>query len=102
VRLALTTAAYRETARLLHALSHELCDGRLLVTGGGGYKPEAAGRCWAILLATLAGEDPAPDHPLYGRLFDTEPAPEDSAAMDEVRAAVTRLRERLLGLGAAT
>jgi len=102
VRLALTTAAYRETARLLHALSHELCDGCLLVTGGGGYKPEAAVRCWAILLATLAGDDPAPGHPLYGRLFDIEPAPEDPAAMGEVRVSVTLLRERLLGLGAAT
>ncbi len=98
VRLALTTAAYREIARLLHDLAHELCDGRLLVTGGGGYKPEAAVRCWAILLATLAGDDPAPDHPTYGALFDTEPAPEDPTAMDEVYPSVTFLRERLLGL----
>jgi acetoin utilization protein AcuC len=101
VRLALTTMAYREIARLLHDLAHELCGGRLLVTGGGGYKPEAAVRCWAILLATLAGDNPAPDHPTYGRLFDREPAPEDPTALDEVRPAVTFLRERLLGLGAA-
>ncbi len=98
VRLALTTAAYAEIARLLHALAHELCASRLLVTGGGGYKPEAAVRCWAILLATLAGEQPAPGDPRYGRLFDTEPAPEDPAALDEVRASVAFLRERLLGL----
>ena len=31
----LTTAAYRETARTLHALAHEVTDGRWVATGGG-------------------------------------------------------------------
>jgi len=96
VRLALTTAAYAETAGALHDLAHELCEGRLLVTGGGGYNPDIAARCWAILVATLADERPTPAHPRYGRLFDREPAPADPAAMDSVQAAVAYLRERLL------
>ncbi len=95
VRLALTTTAYAEAARLLHALAHELCGGRLVVTGGGGYNPEAAARCWAILAATLAGETPTPDHPRYGRLFDTEPAPADPAALAQTMQAVADLRRRL-------
>jgi acetoin utilization protein AcuC len=95
VRLALTTAAYAEIARLLHALAHELCAGRLLVVGGGGYDAEATARCWAILAATLAGETPSVDHSCYGRLFDADAAPADPAAMGQVRATVAALRSRL-------
>lgn len=95
VRLALTTAAYAETCRLVHALAHELCGGRLLVTGGGGYNPEAAARCWALLMATLVGDSPSASHPRYGPLFDSEPAPEDPQAMAPVREAVAILRGRL-------
>jgi acetoin utilization protein AcuC len=95
VRLALTTAAYAEIARLLHALAHELCAGRLLVVGGGGYNPEATARCWAILVATLTGEAPSPDHPCYGRLFDVDAAPAAPAAMGQVHATVAALRSRL-------
>jgi len=95
VRLALTTSAYAETARLVHELAHDLCAGRLLVTGGGGYNPDATARCWALLLATLAGDCPAPEHPVYGRLFDTGPIPEDPTAGDEVGAALDALARRL-------
>jgi acetoin utilization protein AcuC len=95
VRLALTTAAYAEIARLLHALAHELCAGRLLVVGGGGYDPEATARCWAILVATLTGEAPSVDHPCYGRLFDVEVAPADPAALGQVHTTVAALRSRL-------
>lgn len=95
VRLALSTSAYAETARLLHALAHDLCGGRLLVTGGGGYNPDAAARCWAILMATLAGDCPAPGDARYGRLFDVAAPPADPSAREPVRAAVTTLRERL-------
>ena len=94
VRLALTTTAYAETARLLHLLAHDLCGGRLLVTGGGGYNPEVTARCWAILAATLCGDAPSPLHPRYGRLFDTEPAPADPAAEAAVYATVDALRGR--------
>lgn len=94
VRLALTTAAYAETARLLHTLAHDLCGGRLLVTGGGGYNPEATARCWAILAATLCGDAPSATHPRYARLFDVETAPAEPTAMESVQAAVAALRAR--------
>lgn len=97
VRLALTTTTFAVIARLAHDLAHELCDGRLLVTGGGGYKPEAAARCWAILLATLVGDTPTAEHPRYGALFDSEPVPADPTALDAVRAAVATLRGQALG-----
>jgi acetoin utilization protein AcuC len=60
VRLGLTTDAYRTMAATLHALSHELCGGRLIVCGSGGYDPEHVARCWSTLIAVLAEELPAP------------------------------------------
>ena len=54
-RLGLGTAAYRALAAALHALAHDTCAGRLIVTGSGGYNPEAVSRCWSVLLATLTG-----------------------------------------------
>jgi acetoin utilization protein AcuC len=43
----------------LHALAHEVCDGRWVATGGGGYAlVQVVPRAWTHLLATVAG------HPL--------------------------------------
>lgn len=53
VRLGLTTAGYVRLAHRLHDLAHDLCAGRLLVVGGGGYAPEAVARCWALAGAVL-------------------------------------------------
>ena len=75
----------------MHSLAHELCAGRLLVTGGGGYNPEATMRCWVILLATLVGDAPSPADPRYAALFDTEDAPADPDAMGAVQEAVRAL-----------
>jgi acetoin utilization protein AcuC len=98
VRLALTTAAYQETARLLHSLAHELCGGRLLVTGGGGYNPLATMRCWGILAATLLGDNPSPADPCYADLFDSADAPADPSAMPAVQAAVEHLSQHVAHL----
>jgi acetoin utilization deacetylase AcuC-like enzyme len=98
VRLALTTAAYQETARLLHSLAHELCGGRLLVTGGGGYNPTATMRCWGILAATLLGDNPSPADPRYADLFDSAAAPADPSAMPAVQAAVDHLSQHVAPL----
>ncbi|NWJ45365.1 MAG: acetoin utilization protein AcuC [Chloroflexi bacterium] len=54
--LKLSTRAYEYVAEQTHALAHRACNGRLLVVGGGGYEPEVVERCWAILLAQLAGQ----------------------------------------------
>lgn len=58
VRLWLSTATYRMVAATMHDLAHELCAGRLIVLGSGGYDPQHVARCWATLLATLTGHLP--------------------------------------------
>lgn len=54
--LAYTTRAYAESTALLHALAHELCAGRWLALGGGGYEAwDVVPRAWAVHWAELAG-----------------------------------------------
>ncbi len=63
-----TSAAYDEVDRTVLDLSQEVCDGRLVVTGGGGYRPESVARVLARAGATFLGV------PLPG-LRDQLPAP---------------------------
>jgi acetoin utilization protein AcuC len=53
--LALTTESYELAARTLHALAHELCGGRWLALGGGGYDWRVVPRVWTLLWAEIAG-----------------------------------------------
>ncbi|MGZ4133382.1 MAG: acetoin utilization protein AcuC [Actinomycetota bacterium] len=54
--LLLTTAAYRETAAILHALAHESAGGRWVATGGGGYQwARVVPRAWTLYFAEMAG-----------------------------------------------
>lgn len=55
--LRLTTRAYREAASELHRLAHEVCGGRWLATGGGGYSLTAVPRAWTIYFAEMCGSD---------------------------------------------
>lgn len=58
--LMLTTRAYRHAARLLDRLAHELCEGRWLATGGGGYDiHRVVPRSWAIVWSAQAHLEPA-------------------------------------------
>ena len=51
----LTTGAYRETAKELHALAHATSDGRWVATGGGGYQwARVVPRAWTIYFAEMA------------------------------------------------
>ncbi len=60
--LRLTTNAYRETARRLHALAHEVAEGRWVATGGGGYQwARVVPRAWTLYFAEMAGAE-LPDH----------------------------------------
>ncbi len=60
--LRLTTNAYRETARRLHALAHEAAEGRWVATGGGGYQwARVVPRAWTLYFAEMAGAE-LPDH----------------------------------------
>jgi len=51
-----TTGFYAHVAQTIHNLSHELCQGRWLALGGGGYDLySAVPRAWTLVLAEMAG-----------------------------------------------
>ncbi|RKD27021.1 histone deacetylase [Ammoniphilus oxalaticus] len=48
---------YRQIPKLAHRLAHELCDGRLIATGGGGYDIwRVVPRAWTLLWAELSDQ----------------------------------------------
>lgn len=54
--LQLSIDAQRAAGAAIHRLAHEVCDGRWLLTGGGGYELlEVVPRTWTHLLAEAAG-----------------------------------------------
>lgn len=63
--LALTVDGQRASYLALHALAHELCDGRWVAFGGGGYAlVGCVPRAWTHLLAIAAGRPVEPDTPV--------------------------------------
>jgi len=54
--LRLTTNMYEGVVSEMHKLAHELCEGRLLLFGGGGYTLANVPRVWTVAFATLAGK----------------------------------------------
>ena len=68
--LELSVDAQRLAQIVLHDLAHELCDGRWLITGGGGYAlVQVVPRTWTHLLAIAAGApvDPVIETPVEWR-----------------------------------
>ncbi len=60
--LLLTVDGQRDAHAKLHDLAHELCDGRWLATGGGGYElVQVVPRSWTHLLAVMTGEPIEPE-----------------------------------------
>ena len=56
--LRVSTGFYAHVARTVHTLAHELCAGRWLALGGGGYDLfSAVPRAWALVFAELAGAE---------------------------------------------
>lgn len=53
--LSLTMEAYNALASRLHSIAHEVCGGKYVVLGGGGYKPENVARAWTIMFSTISG-----------------------------------------------
>ncbi len=47
--------AHSYAAEKLHKLAHEICDGRILATGGGGYNPENVRDAWIAIARGLSG-----------------------------------------------
>jgi acetoin utilization protein AcuC len=95
VGLRLTTKSYRAIARLAHRAAHQLCDGRLLVFSGGGYRPDAAVRCWAILIAELTGMEPSV--PVDDELGDE--APEESQILEQALSTIDAAERVFFGPG---
>jgi acetoin utilization protein AcuC len=63
--LMLTVDGQRESYLALHDLAHELCGGRWIATGGGGYAVvDVVPRAWSHLLAIVAGAPLAPETPV--------------------------------------
>ena len=62
--LVLTVDGQRDAHAKLHELAHELCEGRWLATGGGGYElVHVVPRSWTHLLAVATGEPIDPGTP---------------------------------------
>ena len=112
--LALSLAGIRESYRRVRELADSLCNGRLVVTGGGGYDPyRTVPRAWGHLWACLVGEslpDPLPEswrQAWLGRLPEALPRrpyddtsdwpaiPQRERIADRNRATVDRLLDPL-------
>ncbi|MGI6554244.1 MAG: acetoin utilization protein AcuC [Bacillota bacterium] len=56
--LALTMKSYQAAFSAIHQLAEQLCDGRLVALGGGGYSIwQVVPRAWALLWSILSGRD---------------------------------------------
>jgi acetoin utilization protein AcuC len=63
--LRLTVDGQRASYLLLHDLAHEVCGGRWIALGGGGYAmADVVPRAWTHLVATVTGEPVAPGTPI--------------------------------------
>ena len=70
--LALTVDGQRASYAALHVLAHDLCEGRWVATGGGGYAiVDVVPRAWTHLLSEAAGTPvrPATEVPLAWREY---------------------------------
>lgn len=75
-----STAIWPRIGRRFHDLAHELCDGRWVATGGGGYAlREVVPRAWTLLFAEMVQR---PD--LATALIDPEAFPPDEAAQTRI------------------
>lgn len=111
--LRLTTFAYREAAKMLHELAHEVSDGRWVATGGGGYQwARVVPRAWTLYFAEMAGAELSDQLPeswledvefqLRGEVpttFSEEPLPQPGEDV-ETRGVIHLVRQTLFpGLG---
>ncbi|GAB3417066.1 acetoin utilization protein AcuC [Flindersiella endophytica] len=70
--LALSVDGQRAAALAVHELAHEVCDGRWIATGGGGYALiDVVPRTWSHLLAIVGGSPADPETPVPHTWLDT-------------------------------
>jgi acetoin utilization protein AcuC len=82
--LELSIDAQRRAALMVHDLAHDVCGGRWLLTGGGGYElVQVVPRSWTHLLAVAAGDpvDPARAVPATWRALAAYRAGEEAPSI---------------------
>jgi acetoin utilization protein AcuC len=87
--LMLSTETYEAVGRMLDDLSKELCGGRWVATGGGGYEVTAVPRVWTVLFSTMLGrqlEDALPVEWLKECKHLAGSVPGDKSLRDHVHA----------------
>jgi acetoin utilization protein AcuC len=94
VGLALTTRSYEEVAKTMHSIAHNLCDGRLLVVGGGGYNVRNTARCWAIMFVTICEHLSKKHLERYRSLFDVTRL-EDTQIFEKTKEIVKDVRRKI-------
>ena len=107
--LRLTTHTYQEVVDTMHELAHEMCRGRLLLFGGGGYTLANVPRVWTVAFATLAGQHPDETIPLEWtkifekstgetapkKLFDLPTVEESDQTTEEVESILMQLDQKI-------
>lgn len=93
VGLGLTSHGFAQVAAIVHDIAHWLCEGRLLVLGGGGYDPAVVARCWAIILATVSGAVPPERAARLAELHDPAPSSSEAEIDEEIRRIVSAVKE---------
>jgi acetoin utilization protein AcuC len=106
--LRLTTKVYAEVVSQMHDLAHQLCNGRLILFGGGGYTLANVPRVWTVAFSTLAAvkldskiptdwskefENAAKEDPPH-ELYD-EPTSDEERTLIEIRKTVSELQTNL-------
>lgn len=89
--LSLTSRTYVSVAESLHELTHELCQGKLLLLGGGGYLLDVTARCWALIFAVVS-QTVSPSE--YADLLDKEVA-ETHQNMSRIKDTVEEVRQTI-------
>jgi acetoin utilization protein AcuC len=91
-----TTRGYAEVAKLTHDLAHELCEGRCLVLGGGGYDLDATRRAWSTMYCVMS--EASIDRERARGLHDMEAPLSDRRTADRVLDVIEEVRQRSLPL----